>query len=132
MLQLALFRVFVLSNELNPVHQEVIRVLFGACDRHYLTLSLRYQEKLELGKLLERMSILVKVSAEEPAAKINVLLQAYISQLKLKGNMVSHAAKHYTVISNTDSCQWSNQSCPAPPSVNESDNISPLLNNQSP
>ena len=31
------------------------------------------------------MSIPVKDSVEEPAAKINVLLQAYISQLKLEG-----------------------------------------------
>ncbi|TFY80397.1 hypothetical protein EWM64_g3621 [Hericium alpestre] len=61
-----LFRVFALSNEfkLIPVRQE---------------------EKLELGKLLERVPIPVKESAEEPAAKINVLLQAYISQLKLEG-----------------------------------------------
>ena len=43
------------------------------------------QEKLELGKLLERVPIPVKESVEEPAAKINVLLQAYISQLKLEG-----------------------------------------------
>ena len=44
-----------------------------------------FQEKLELGKLLERVPIPVKESVEEPAAKINVLLQAYISQLKLEG-----------------------------------------------
>ena len=31
------------------------------------------------------MPIPVKESVEEPAAKINVLLQAYISQLKLEG-----------------------------------------------
>ncbi len=43
------------------------------------------QEKLELNKLLERVPIPVKESVEEPAAKINVLLQAYISQLKLDG-----------------------------------------------
>ncbi|KAG6836219.1 hypothetical protein H0H93_010136 [Arthromyces matolae] len=42
-------------------------------------------EKLELSKLLERVPIPVKESAEEPAAKINDLLQAYISQLKLDG-----------------------------------------------
>ena len=36
-------------------------------------------------KLLERVPIPVKESVEEPAAKINVLLQAYISQLKLEG-----------------------------------------------
>lgn len=38
-----------------------------------------------MGKLLERVPIPVKESVEEPAAKINVLLQAYISQLKLEG-----------------------------------------------
>ncbi|KAK7461038.1 Pre-mRNA-splicing helicase BRR2 [Stygiomarasmius scandens] len=63
---LELFRVFALSNEfkLIPVRQE---------------------EKLELSKLLERVPIPVKEGVEEPAAKINVLLQAYISQLKLDG-----------------------------------------------
>ncbi|KAI9462917.1 Sec63-domain-containing protein [Lactarius psammicola] len=66
MSQLELFRVFALSNEfkLIPVRQE---------------------EKLELGKMLERVPIPIKESVEEPAAKINVLLQAYISQLKLEG-----------------------------------------------
>ncbi|THH20310.1 hypothetical protein EW146_g1011 [Bondarzewia mesenterica] len=66
MSMLELFRVFALSNEfkLIPVRQE---------------------EKLELGKLLERVPIPVKEGMEEPVAKINVLLQAYISQLKLDG-----------------------------------------------
>jgi hypothetical protein len=35
------------------------------------------------------MPIPVKESVEEPVAKINVLLQAYISQLKLEGNVVA-------------------------------------------
>ncbi|KIJ93294.1 hypothetical protein K443DRAFT_112249 [Laccaria amethystina LaAM-08-1] len=66
MSSLELFRVFALSNEFKfvPVRQE---------------------EKLELTKLLERVPIPVKESVEEPASKINVLLQAYISQLKLDG-----------------------------------------------
>jgi pre-mRNA-splicing helicase BRR2 len=38
-----------------------------------------------LTKLLERVPIPVKESVEEPAVKINVLLQAYIPQLKLDG-----------------------------------------------
>ncbi|KZO96269.1 Sec63-domain-containing protein [Calocera viscosa TUFC12733] len=61
-----LFRVFALSNEfkLIPVRQE---------------------EKLELAKMLERVPIPVKESVDEPQAKINVLLQAYISNLKLEG-----------------------------------------------
>lgn len=36
-------------------------------------------------KLLERVPIPIKESIEEPSAKVNVLLQAYISQLKLEG-----------------------------------------------
>ena len=74
MSMLELFRVFALSNEfkLFPVRQE---------------------EKLELGKLLERVPIPVKESVE-PAAKINVLLQAYISQLKLEGECFLHFARH--------------------------------------
>jgi len=51
-----------------------------------LLIQVRQEEKLELAKLLERVPIPVKESVEEPAAKINVLLQAYISQLKLDGN----------------------------------------------
>ncbi|KAJ7219396.1 putative RNA helicase [Mycena pura] len=63
---LELFRVFALSNE-------------------FKLLPVRQEEKLELAKLLERVPIPVKEGVEEPAAKINVLLQAYISQLKLDG-----------------------------------------------
>ncbi|KAJ7632741.1 putative RNA helicase [Roridomyces roridus] len=66
MSSLELFRVFALSNE-------------------FKNLPVRQEEKLELAKLLERVPIPVKESVEEPAAKINVLLQAYISQLKLDG-----------------------------------------------
>jgi pre-mRNA-splicing helicase BRR2 len=61
-----LFRVFALSEE-------------------FKLLPVRQEEKIELAKLLERVPIPVKESMEEPSAKINVLLQAYISQLKLDG-----------------------------------------------
>lgn len=42
------------------------------------------EEKIELQKLLERVPIPIKESIEEPTAKCNVLLQAYISNLKLE------------------------------------------------
>lgn len=61
-----LFRVFALSNE-------------------FKLIPVRQDEKLELGKLLEKVPIPIKESVDEPAAKINVLLQAYISNLKLEG-----------------------------------------------
>lgn len=62
---------------------ELIRVF--ALSNEFKLIPVRLDEKLELSKLLERVPIPVKESAEEPAAKINVLLQAYISQLKLEG-----------------------------------------------
>ena len=68
MTTLELFRVFALSNE-------------------FKLIPVRQDEKLELAKLLERVPIPVKESVEEPAAKINVLLQAFISQLKLEGKL---------------------------------------------
>ncbi|CCL98051.1 uncharacterized protein FIBRA_00045 [Fibroporia radiculosa] len=55
---LELFRVFALSNE-------------------FKLLPVRQDEKLELGKLLERVPIPVKESVEEPAAKINPLSDIY-------------------------------------------------------
>ncbi|KAI9851780.1 MAG: DEIH-box ATPase [Thelocarpon superellum] len=61
-----LFRVFALSEEFKYI-------------------PVRQDEKLELAKLLGRVPIPVKESIEEPHAKINVLLQAYISRLKLEG-----------------------------------------------
>lgn len=47
--------------------------------------TVRQDEKMEMAKLLDRVPIPVKESLEEPSAKINVLLQAYISKLKLEG-----------------------------------------------
>ncbi|KAL5244354.1 hypothetical protein ACI65C_011764 [Semiaphis heraclei] len=64
--EIELFRVFSLSGEF----------------RH---IGVRDEEKLELQKLMERVPIPIKEGIEEPSAKINILLQAYISQLKLEG-----------------------------------------------
>lgn len=51
----------------------------------FKNINVREEEKLELQKLMERVPIPVKENIEEPSAKVNVLLQAYISQLKLEG-----------------------------------------------
>lgn len=64
--EIELFRVFSLSGE-------------------FRNITVREEEKLELLKLMERVPIPIKESIEEPSAKVNVLLQAYISQLKLEG-----------------------------------------------
>ena len=62
---------------------ELFRVFALSAEFKYI--PVRQDEKLELAKLLGRVPIPVKESIEEPHAKINVLLQAYISRLKLEG-----------------------------------------------
>ncbi|KHJ42995.1 Sec63 domain protein [Trichuris suis] len=64
--EIELFRVFSLSSE-------------------FKNIMVREEEKLELLKLADRVPVPIKESLEEPSAKVNVLLQAYISQLKLEG-----------------------------------------------
>ncbi|EWC48033.1 pre-mRNA-splicing factor brr2 [Drechslerella stenobrocha 248] len=61
-----LFRLFSLSEEFKYI-------------------PVRRDEAPELQKLLAKVPIPVKETAEDPQAKINVLLQAYISRLKLDG-----------------------------------------------
>lgn len=62
---------------------ELFRVFALSAEFKYI--PVRQDEKLELAKLMGRVPIPVKESIEEPHAKINVLLQAYISRLKLDG-----------------------------------------------
>eukprot|EP01041_Mallomonas_annulata_P002895 gene2895-5684_t len=66
MTDIEIFRLFSLSGEFKNIH-------------------VREEEKLELMKLVTRVPIPVKESIEEPSAKVNVLLQAYISRLGLEG-----------------------------------------------
>lgn len=62
---------------------ELFRVFALSAEFKYI--PVRQDEKLELAKLMGRVPVPVKESIEEPHAKINVLLQAYISRLKLDG-----------------------------------------------
>lgn len=63
--EIEIFRLFSMSGEFKHIH-------------------VREEEKLELAKLISRAPIPVKEGVEEPQAKVNVLLQAYISRLKLE------------------------------------------------
>ncbi|KAG6373158.1 hypothetical protein JVT61DRAFT_6774 [Boletus reticuloceps] len=80
---LELFRVFALSNKFKLLPVSIPQNSCQINLQEYL--KVRQEEKLELAKLLERVPTSVKESVDEPTAKINVLLQAYISQLKLEG-----------------------------------------------
>ncbi|KAK4997051.1 Pre-mRNA-splicing helicase BRR2 [Elasticomyces elasticus] len=61
-----LFRIFALSEEFKYI-------------------PIRQDEKIELAKLLGRVPIPIKETIDEPQCKINVLLQAYVSRLRLEG-----------------------------------------------
>lgn len=65
-----LFRLFSLSNE-------------------FKLIPIREEEKKEIEKLLQKVPIPVKGSNEEPSSKINILLQAYISNISLESYAIS-------------------------------------------
>ena len=67
----------------NLTYIELFRVFSLSDEFKYI--PVREDEKLELAKILERVPVPVRESPEEPACKINVLLQSYISRLKLDG-----------------------------------------------
>ena len=66
---------------------ELLRVFSLSSEFKFVTV--RGEEKAELAKLWELAPIPIKEGREEPSAKVNVLLQAYISQLKLEGFAVA-------------------------------------------
>ena len=66
---------------------ELLRVF--SLSSEFKFIAVRGEEKAELAKLWELAPIPIKEGREEPSAKVNVLLQAYISQLKLEGFAVA-------------------------------------------
>lgn len=70
---------------LKPTMGDIELCRLFSLSEEFKYVTVRQDEKMELAKLLERVPIPIKESLEEPSAKINVLLQAYISQLKLEG-----------------------------------------------
>ena len=65
-----LFRLFSLSNEFKQI-------------------PIREEEKKEIEKLMLKVPIPIKGSIEEPASKVSILLQSYISQYKLEGYAIA-------------------------------------------
>jgi pre-mRNA-splicing helicase BRR2 len=70
---------------LRPTTSDIELLKIFSLSGEFQFVAVRPAERLELEKLLERVPIPVKENIEEPTAKINVLLQAYISNLKLEG-----------------------------------------------
>eukprot|EP01062_Namystynia_karyoxenos_P034812 TRINITY_DN2548_c0_g1_i1.p1 TRINITY_DN2548_c0_g1~~TRINITY_DN2548_c0_g1_i1.p1 ORF type:complete len:2184 (+),score=931.08 TRINITY_DN2548_c0_g1_i1:79-6552(+) len=73
------------NEHLKPTMQEIdILRLFALADE-FRFMTVREEEKVELDRLLQRVPIPIKETVDDPAAKVNALLQAHISQLKLEG-----------------------------------------------
>ncbi|KAK2740376.1 DEIH-box ATPase [Myotisia sp. PD_48] len=73
------------SQHLQPMISTIDLFRLFSLSEEFKYIPVRQDEKLELAKLLSRVPIPVKESIEESNAKINVLLQAFISRLKLDG-----------------------------------------------
>eukprot|EP00871_Galdieria_phlegrea_P002639 jgi/Galph1/3376/GphlegSOOS_G2035.1 len=75
----------IYSENVTPHLTEVDLCRLLTLSSEFRFLRVREEEKLELERLAERTPIPIKESLEEPTAKANVLLQSYISKLKLEG-----------------------------------------------
>ena len=77
--------VSVYNEHLKPTVSDIDLLRVFALSSDFAQISVREEEKQELARLIERVPIPVKENVDEPTAKTNILLQAYISQLKLEG-----------------------------------------------
>ena len=75
----------IYNENLKP-HMNIIDVFrLFALSKEFQFIPIRENERLELQKFIDKVPIPVKGSLEEPATKINILLQAYISRFKMEG-----------------------------------------------
>ncbi|OIT02580.1 dexh-box atp-dependent rna helicase dexh12 [Nicotiana attenuata] len=77
------------NEHLKPTMGDIDLCRLFSLSEEFKYATVRQDEKMELAKLLDRVPVPIRDSLEEPSAKINVLLQAYISQLKLEGLSLS-------------------------------------------
>jgi pre-mRNA-splicing helicase BRR2 len=62
---------------------EMLKVF--SVSNEFKLIPIREEEKIELQRLMMSVPVPIKGSPEDPTTKINVLLQSYISRLKLEG-----------------------------------------------
>lgn len=75
----------VYSDNLKPYMNIIDIFRLFSLSKEFEFVPIRENEKLELQKFIERVPVPVKGTLEEPATKINILLQAYISKFKMEG-----------------------------------------------
>ncbi|CAN8318015.1 unnamed protein product [Cochlearia groenlandica] len=73
------------NENLKPMMSDIDLFRLFSLSEEFKYVTVRQDEKMELAKLFDRVPIPIKETLEEPSAKINVLLQLYISKLKLDG-----------------------------------------------
>eukprot|EP00592_Proboscia_alata_P006048 CAMPEP_0194352806 /NCGR_PEP_ID=MMETSP0174-20130528/1245_1 /TAXON_ID=216777 /ORGANISM="Proboscia alata, Strain PI-D3" /LENGTH=2344 /DNA_ID=CAMNT_0039121105 /DNA_START=159 /DNA_END=7193 /DNA_ORIENTATION=- len=73
------------SRHLRPNMSDIELLRLFSLSGEFAHITVREDEKLELVKLSQKVPIPVKESPGEPSAKVNILLQAYISKLNLEG-----------------------------------------------
>ncbi|ODV87149.1 hypothetical protein CANARDRAFT_174242 [[Candida] arabinofermentans NRRL YB-2248] len=73
------------DKQLKPFMTEIDIFRMFSTSEEFKYVPVRQEEKVELVKLMQQAPIPINESAEDPLAKINILLQAYISKLKLVG-----------------------------------------------
>ena len=77
--------VAVYNDFLKPTLSDIEVLRLFALSKDFANISVREEEKGELARLIDRVPIPIKETVDEPSAKVNVLLQAYVSNLKLDG-----------------------------------------------
>mgnify|MGYP005990180507 CR=1 FL=1 len=75
----------VFTEYLKPSMSDIEVFRLFSLSGEFKNIIVRDEEKLELAKLVTRVPIPIKEGVDEPAAKVNALLQSYISRLKLEG-----------------------------------------------
>lgn len=88
---------FYIAPDSMSAYNKQLKPYLGAIDifrvfsrsREFRRIPVRQEEKIELARLLNLVPIPVRESNTEGPAKINVLLQAYISRMKLEGIVLS-------------------------------------------
>jgi pre-mRNA-splicing helicase BRR2 len=73
------------NDHLKPMMSDIELLRLFSLSHEFKYIPVREEEKVELAKLVERVPVPVKGGADEASSKVNVLLQAYISKLKLDG-----------------------------------------------
>ncbi|CBZ54476.1 RNA helicase-related protein required for pre-mRNA splicing, related [Neospora caninum Liverpool] len=75
----------VYNQHMKPTLSDIELLRLFSLSSEFKYMPVREEEKVELQRLMERVPIPVKGSPDETSSKVNVLLQAYISKLKLEG-----------------------------------------------